>query len=153
MLKVGDRIVITVDNKYIQSYVRNCCDSILKFEGTYLEEDSNFPNSIIIKPIELEKDKNFFPKIRAISKRLILDIIKIDVDESSRVDLTNIDDTKVVRKFKVNSSDKTKQYDVFYYPKENHYTCNCYAGLMRRECKHIKGVARKIENEIKKEAS
>lgn len=147
-IKIGDKVLVECDNSFLMSYVRNCYDKVVTFRGTVANNDSAYPDCLVIIPEELENNKNFFPKIRAIAKNRIKNIFKIEDRNISKLDLDLDKEIKsAVRTFKVESTDKTKQYDVCYNTESNSYTCNCYAGMMNRLCKHVKAVKSKIEAE------
>ena len=149
-IKIGDNVLIEYDNKFSVSYVRNCFNDISIFKGTIIQDiDNSYPDCIIITPDELKYDKNFFPKIRVIAKNRIKNIFKIEDGDVSKLDLDLDKEIKSpIRTFKVESTDKSKQYDVCYNTASNSYTCNCYAGMMNRLCKHVKAVKLKVEAEI-----
>ena len=149
-INIGDKVLVECDNSFLMSYVRNCYDKVVTFKGTVVQDiDNSYPDCIVIVPEELENNKNFFPKIRAITKNKIINIFKIEDGDISKLDIDlNKEIKSPVRTFKVESTDKTKQYDVSHNTASNSYTCNCYAGMMNRLCKHVKAVKAKVEAEI-----
>lgn len=147
MLSTGDKVIIETSNEHLRSYVRIYIPEFSHWRGYILEPDEkNFPDCILLEPEELRSNSNFYPKIRIIKKSNITNIHKVVDNELEKLDIVDDKEIKTkVRTFKVESSDKTKKYDVTYNTRNQTYSCNCYAGMMNRLCKHVKAVKLKIE--------
>ena len=145
-MKTGDRVLITVENTF-RFYSITEWEETKTFDGWLLESDNvNFPNCYLLKPFDYKTNK-YVPKFRAINKRRVLDIVKINDDNTSeRIDLEDINEEKPKTRFWNVTGSKGDIYRVEL-KLDGSLTCNCIAGMMRRNCRHAKAVRETLDKE------
>lgn len=153
MPKIGSKIRVTLDQSFLKSYLKVWCPDTIEYSGTVTEHGTgDLAGHFYLVP---------FPSRRIEAPVHIItmgDVLKIEVlnDDSSVKTATSYDPAETRKQTKTRTWNVTGSTGNIYQVKRDGMSgamsCNCYAGLMNRKCRHVKRIEEILIEEQKEKA-